>query len=131
MVDEDSRPIAFQPASANSAESTITRDLIGKLDDLPEVVVADKAYDSDPLRDAFAERESKLLSPHRAKRKKPPRDQDQIARHYKRRWVVERLFAWLAAWRRLANRWERPAEHYRQWLYLGLSLIYVRRGLWQ
>ena len=130
LVDEDSRPIAFQLASANPAESSITRDLIEKLDDLPEVVVADKAYDSDPLRDAFAERESKLLSPHRAKRKKPPRDQEQIGRHYKRRWVVERLFAWLVAWRRLANRWERRAEHYRQLFYLGLSLIYVRQGLW-
>lgn len=93
LVDEDSRPIIFQLASAHRAESTITEELIEKLDDLPEVVVADKAYDSDPLRDLFAENDSKLLSPHRAKRKKPPRDQKQIGRHYKNRRVVERLFA--------------------------------------
>lgn len=54
LVDEDSRPIAFQLASASPTESTITRDPIEKLDDLPEVVVADRAYDSDPLRDIFA-----------------------------------------------------------------------------
>lgn len=130
LVDEHSRPLAFQLASANPAESTITGRLIEEVDELPLVVVADKAYDFDHLRDAFAERDSKLLSPHRANRKRPPRDQEEIGRHYKGRWVVERLFAWLAAWRRLANRWEKQADHYRQWLCLGLSLIYVRSGLW-
>lgn len=130
LVDEHSRPLAFQLASANPAESTITGNLIEEIEELPEMVVADKAYDSDDLRDAFAERESKLLSPHRSNRKRPPRDQEEIGRHYKRRWVVERLFAWLAAWRRLATRWERRAGHYRQWLCLGFSLIYVRLGLW-
>lgn len=86
-----------------------------------------KAYDYDFLRDAFAARGSKLLSPHRVTRSKPPRDQEQIGRHYKRRWAVERLFSWLAAWRRLATRYEKRAEHYWQWLCLGISLIYTRR----
>lgn len=128
MADENSLPLAFQLTSANPNESTITGSLLELTGELPGVVVADKAYDYDFLRDAFKERGSKLLSPHRATRKKPPRDQEEIGRHYKRRWVVERLFAWLAAWRRLANRWEPQAEHYRQWLCLGFSLICVRRG---
>jgi len=128
MVDEDSLPLVFQLTSANPNESTITSSLLELAGDLPDVVVADKAYDYDFLRDAFADRGSKLLSPHRATRKKPPRDQEQIGRHYKQRWVVERLFAWLAAWRRLANRWEPRAAHYRQWLCLGLSLICLRRS---
>ena len=129
LVDEDSLPLTFQLTSANPNESTITKTLLEDVDELPAIVVADKAYDYDFLRDAFAERNSKLLSPPRADRSKPPRDQEQIGRHYKRRWAVERLFAWLAAWRRLANRWERRAEHYWQWLCLGISLIYVRRGI--
>ena len=82
------------------------------------------------IGDAFAERGSKLLSPHRSTRAKPPRDQEDMGRHYKRRWAVERLFSWLAAWRRLANRWERRADHYWQWLCLGISLIYLRRRYW-
>ncbi|MCW2956657.1 MAG: family transposase [Thermoleophilia bacterium] len=130
MVNEDSMPLMFQLTSANPNESTITRTLLEDVDELPPVVVADKAYDYDFLRDAFQERGSKLLSPHRADRSKPPRDQEQIGRHYKRRWVVERLFAWLAAWRRLANRWERNADRYWQWLCLGISLIYTRRKYW-
>ena len=130
LVDEDSMPLIFQLTSANPNESTITRTLLEDVEELPGIVVADKAYDYDFLRDDFAERGSKLLSPHRADRKKPPRDQEQMGRHYRRRWVVERLFAWLAAWRRLANRWERRADHYWHWLCLGISLIYVRRRYW-
>lgn len=127
LVDERSLPLAFQLASANPNESTITEALLEATDGLPGIVVGDKAYDYDFLRDAFAERGSKLVAPHRSDRKRPARDQEQIGRHYRRRWVVERLFAWLAAWRRLATRWERRAEHYRQLLCLGLSLICVRR----
>lgn len=129
MCDEQSLPHIFQLTSANPNESTITGSLIEDEVELPAIVVADKAYDFDFLRDDFAERGSKLLSPHRSTRKKPPRDQEQMGRHYKNRWVVERFFAWLAAWRRLATRWERRADHYWQWLCLGISLIYTRRGI--
>ena len=128
LVDEESRPLMFQLTSANPNESTITGSLLEDAESLPPIVVADKAYDYDFLRDAFADLDSKLVSPHRADRKKPPRDQEQIGRLYKRRWAVERLFSWLAAWRRLATRWERRAESYWQWLCLGISIIYIRRA---
>lgn len=128
MVGHDSLPVAFQLESANPNESTITRALLEKIDRLPAKVVADKAYDFDFLREEFAARGSKLVCPHRTNRKAPPRDQEEIGRHYKQRWVVERFFAWLAAWRRLATRWEVRASHYLQWLCLGMSLIFVRAG---
>jgi transposase len=59
MVNEDSMPLMFQLTSANPNESTITRTLLEDVDELPPVVVADKAYDYDFLRDAFQERGSK------------------------------------------------------------------------
>ncbi len=71
MVNEDSLPLAFQLTSANPNESTIIASLLELAGPLPGVVVADKAYDYDFLRDAFKEHGSKLLSPHRATRKKP------------------------------------------------------------
>jgi transposase len=96
LVDKDSMPLMFQLKSANPNEPTITHSLLADVDELRDIVVADKAYDYDFLRDAFAERGAKLLSPHRVTRSKPPRDQEHIGRHYKRRWAVERLFSWLA-----------------------------------
>jgi hypothetical protein len=56
LVDEDSMPLMFQLTSANPNESTITHSLLEDVDELPDIVVADKAYDYDFLRDAFAER---------------------------------------------------------------------------
>ena len=107
----------------------ITPALLDLVNKMPDVVVADRAYDLDELRDEFAERTSKLLAPHRSHRKKPPRDQEQIGRHYKQRWRVERLFTWLVGWRRLATRWEADPLNYNTWVCLATSLIYVRSGL--
>jgi transposase len=130
LTDEDSMALMFQLTSANPNELTITHSLLDDVDELPAIVVVDKAYDYDFLREAFAKRGSKLLPPHRVTRSKPPRDQEQIGRHYKPRRAVDRFFAWLAARRRLANRWERQAEHYWQWLRLGISLIYTHQKYW-
>jgi transposase len=127
--DGHSRPLFFQLCSANPNESTTTQWLIEDMDALPKIVVADKAYDYDFLRDAFNDRGSTLVVPHRAGRARPPRDQRHVKRHYRDRWIIERFFGWLAAWRRLAVRWEQSSEHYWQWLCLGISLIYTRRGI--
>jgi transposase len=129
LVDEDSLPIAWQLESANPHESVVTPALLDLVDTMPVLIVADKAYDSDPLRDEVIARHSTLLSPHKSRRAKPPRDQEYIGRHYKQRWRVERLFAWLAPWRRLATRWEADPLNYNTWICLAISLIYVRAGL--
>ncbi|MDQ4077835.1 MAG: IS5 family transposase [Chloroflexota bacterium] len=129
LVNDNSMPLAIQLKSANPHEAKITPALLDLVDKMPDVVVADKAYDLDELRDEFAERTSKLLAPHRSNRKKPPRDQEQIGCHYKQRWRVERLFAWLVGWRRLATRWEADSLNYNTWICLATSLIYVRGGL--
>jgi transposase len=75
-------------------------------------VVADAAYDDDRLCDPCEGLDATLVSPHRADRTNPPRDQGHIGRLDNRRWAVEGLVSWLAALRRLAIRWERRAERY-------------------
>ena len=57
--------------------------------------VGDKAYDSDRLDCALAERyDIEMIAPHRGVRRKPTQDGRPL-RRYCRRWRVERLFAWL------------------------------------
>lgn len=130
LVNSDSLPLAIQLESANPHESKTVAALLDLLEEMPATIVADRAYDIDSLRDDITERGSKLLSPHKKNRKTPPRDQEQIGRHYRQRWAVERLFAWLAPFRRLATRWEADALNFSTWLDLAVSLIYVRNGLW-
>jgi transposase len=81
----------------------------------PELIQADRAYDSDPLRALLAERGIDT----------------QIARRYtphgsglgKTRWVVERTIAWLHQFRRLRVRYERLPSIHEAFLKLGACLI--------
>ena len=54
-----------------------------------------------------------MIAPHRRNRKKAKTQDGRKLRRYKRRWKVERLFAWLGNFRRLVVvRYERRAENY-------------------
>jgi putative transposase len=44
-----------------------------------------------------------------------------------RRWVVERTFAWLSTWRRLAKDYELLPSSEEAWIYLAMLRIMVRR----
>jgi IS5 family transposase len=56
-------------------------------------VIADKAYDIDPLRERLARRAFELIAPHRANRKKPATQDGRALRRYRRRWIFERTNA--------------------------------------
>jgi transposase len=48
------------------------------------------------------------------------------ARRYKKRWKVERLFAWLGNFRRLVVRYERRVENYLGFVRLACMVILLR-----
>lgn len=52
-----------------------------------------------------------MIAPHRSSRKVKTQD-DRRLRRYKRRWLVERYFAWLQWKRRLVTRWEYYASNF-------------------
>jgi putative transposase len=45
----------------------------------------------------------------------------------KRRWVVERTFAWLSTWRRLSKDYEVLPSSDEAWMYVAMSRIMLRR----
>jgi len=63
--------------------------------------------------------------PNLSSRKPKTQDGRPLSR-YKRRWLVERLFAWLQNYRRLVTRWERHAENFLGFLHLGCICILLR-----
>ncbi len=89
-------------------------------------MIGDKAYDSDPLDARLAEQGIELIAPHRANRKKPKTQDGRPLRRYKRRWKVERLFAWLQNFRRIRVRHEYHAENYLGFVQLGCTIILLR-----
>ena len=67
-----------------------------------------------------------MIAPHRKNRKKPKTQDGRKLRHYKRRWKIERLFAWLGNFRRLVVRYERRVENYLGFVKLGCIVILLR-----
>ncbi len=96
------------------------------LNELPERMIGDKAYDSDSLdmqlRNDYG---IELIAPNRRGR---GRTQDgRVLRRYCRRWLVERVFAWLHNFRRLVVRWEYHVENFLGMVQLGCLKILLRR----
>ena len=90
-------------------------------------LVADRAYDSDNLRDRLAERGLDLVCPHRRNRKKPKRQDGRKLRRYRRRWIVERTIAWLHNFRRIVVRWDRHVNIYKAFIHVACIMILVKR----
>ena len=92
---------------------------------LPERLIGDNAYESDRLDAELARRGVELIAPHRRTRKQRTQD-GRALRRYRRRWKVERLFAWLQNFRRIVVRYERVAENFLGMLLLACGLILLR-----
>ncbi len=127
IADRHGLPVAVRITSASPNESTLVEDTLAQrhIAALPQRLIGDKAYDSDPLDERLRERHGiEMIAPNRRKRK---RTQDgRPLRRYIRRWRIERLFAWLKNFRRLTCRWERYATNFLAMLQLGCMLILLR-----
>jgi len=89
-------------------------------------LIADKAYDCDMLRVRMAERGINLISPHRRNRTRLHVQDGRELRRYKRRWKVERTFAWLQNFRRLVTRYERKASMFLAFLHVACIILTLR-----
>ena len=92
----------------------------------PERLIGDRAYDSNALDERLREeRGIELIAPNLRSRKRMTQDR-RVLRRYKRRWKIERLFAWLQNFRRLTTRYERHAENFLAFVQLGCVCILLR-----
>lgn len=81
----------------------------------PDLIQADRGYDSDPHRQALGKRG---IDSQIAKRRT-----EHGSGLGKTRWVVERTIAWLHQFRRLRVRYERLAYIHEAFLAIGCALI--------
>ena len=89
-------------------------------------LIADRAYDSDPLRKKLRACGIELICPHRSGRKKPPTQEGRALRRYRKRWKIERTFAWLGHFRRLTVRHERSLQVYNAFFHVACLFISLR-----
>jgi len=129
IADASGFPVAACIESASPHEVTLVDKTVDNrfLDETPKLLIGDKAYDSDPLDPRVKEGKGiVLVAPQKANRKKPKTQDGRKLRRYKRRWKVERLFAWLHNFRRLPIRYEYHAENFLGLVQLGCVMILLK-----
>lgn len=121
-------PLAIHVASASPHEVTLVDATLAAsfLDTLPARLIGDRGYDSDKLdahlRAAYG---IEMIAAHRTDRRVPTQDGRPL-RRARRRWKVERLFAWLHNYRRIVTRWERHPANFLGMIHLASAVILLR-----
>ena len=128
VADGTGFPLAISVGSASPHEVKLVEDTLAKrfIEEMPERLIGDRAYDSDPLDERLQQHGIQLIAPHKSNRKKPATQDGRPLRRYKRRWKVERLFAWLQNFRRIQVRHDRILENYLAFVLLGCMIIFLR-----
>ena len=126
IADGSGLPVAVHIESASPHEVRLVEATLDCrfLEAQPERLIGDKAYDSDGLDKRLRERGIEMIAPNRENRKKT--QDGRSLRRYRRRWQIERLFAWLYNFRRLGIRYEYHAENFLGMVQLGLIIILLR-----
>jgi transposase len=129
IVDRAGLPLSVSTHAANHHEVKLVQLSFDfyMIEAMPEVLIGDRAYDSDDLDDDMRGKGVKMVSPHRKNRKKPKTQDGRELRRYKRRWVVERFFAWMKHKRRLLNRWELYPENFLGFVQVSAVILLLRQ----
>ena len=102
LVDGGGLPLEVRLESASPGEVTLAEVMLaevkvprlkGRPRQKPKRVIADRAYDSDPLRERLAKRGIDLIVPYRKNSKLHRYEDGRKLRRYKRRWIIERTNA--------------------------------------
>lgn len=130
LASRSGHPCGIALTSTSPAEVTLVERTLAErfTHRLPVRLIGDKAYDSDPLDATLHKRGIELIAPHKTNRTRPKTQDGRVLRRYRRRWKVERLFAWLYTCRRLIVRWECHAENFLGLLQLGCVMILLKSG---
>jgi transposase len=137
VVDGEGVPLGGTLASASPAEVKLAEGALnsvhvpragkGRPKKRPVRLIGDKGYDSDPLRKRLKELKIDLIVPHRKNRTKSKKQDGRKLRRYRKRWKVERTFAWLGNFRRLVVRYERLITVYRGFFHLACLMLVLKR----
>ncbi len=122
LVDGQGRPIKLQLTAGEKSDIASAEGLIA---DLPEgaMLLADKGYDANALREAVRNRKAWANIPPKANR----RDPVCFLKHlYKARNLVERFFNRIKQFRRIATRYDKLAKNFLAAVKLASTRIWLR-----
>ena len=124
-ADAHGHPVYFEITGGEVHDSQAAKGIIDNIDEM-ENFVADKAYDSNAIRDQVRSLGAVPIIPMRSNSKKENNEFDSFI--YKLRHLVENLFARLKHFRSISKRFEKLARNFKSMAYLACSLIWLRSG---
>jgi transposase len=121
LADALGRPLRFRITAGQAHDITAAPALLEGQQ--AKAVLADKAYDSNGLRETIAQMEAQAVIPSKRNRKVPiPHDPEL----YKQRNRIERCFGRLKHFRRFATRYDRRTIHFAGFIHLAAAMIWLR-----
>lgn len=127
LTDAEGVPLVVQTVAANQHDVTTLLPLVielpavagkpGRPKRKPATLLADKGFDSQPLRDILKWLGIEPLLPKRGEKESGLGIQ---------RWFVERTISWLHQFRRLRIRWDRRPNIHQAFLSLAAAIICYR-----
>lgn len=127
VVDGQGLPVGKQLVSASPHESKFIETTVQASFAPAKVtrIIYDKAADGNALRARMAELGIDLIAPELRCRKTHMQDKRKL-RRYRRRWKMDRTFAWLGNYRRLVVRYENKLHVYSAFFPLACIMIVLR-----
>lgn len=124
VVDGQGLPVGKQLASASPHESKLIESTLDESFAPTKIqrLIYDKAADSNALRQQMADRGIDLIAPENRSRNTHVQDRRKL-RRYRRRWKMERTFAWIGNYRRLVVRYENKLHVYSAFFHLACIMI--------
>ncbi|WP_102845504.1 IS5 family transposase, partial [Methylocella silvestris] len=116
-------PVAVDIAPGQASDYTGALPLLEADGPEPGVLLADRGYDADAIRDAMVARAVTPIIPTRRSRKVQVPVDGHI---YALRNRIERCFNKLKNWRRLATRYDKTAESYRGFVLIAAVRLWMR-----
>ena len=128
ITDSNGLPIAVSTHEASTHEVKLVEETISKrfVSGKPRCLIGDMAYDSDPLDKVLKTRRIKMIAPHKGNRVKKATQDGRELRRYRKRWKVERLFAWIQQFRRCQTRFDYHDQNYLGFIQIACMIILMR-----
>jgi len=129
IVDRHGLPLAVTTHAANHHEVTLVQLTFDfyMIEAMPENLIGDRAYDSDPLDQQLRSQGVEMIAPHKSNRVKRKTQDGRRLRRYQRRWIVERFFAWIQWKRRLLVRWEYYPRNFLGFVQLAALCVLLKQ----
>jgi transposase len=123
LGDARGRPIAFDLTPGEAADCKTYDTLIDLPERAPDALLADKAYDSDAIRNDLKRRGIRAVIPPKSNRTQMIRYSKRL---YRKRNCIERVLGHLKINRAIATRYDQLADSFLGMLYLATARYWIK-----